>query len=324
MLSKYIDRPALLAVGLSLVISPQALGEPLMTIGTGDSKGVYYGVGGAICRLVDNERQQHGIRCVIRSTGGSVANLQALRERALELAIVQADWQYHAFAGTSEFKDAGSFDTLRTAFSLYAESFTIVAHADVGVKTFDDLRGKRVNIGNPGSGQRATMELLVRAKGWTLEDFGTTLELTPGDQAEALCNRQVDAIVFMVGHPNGSIFDATTTCDSTLVTVASATIEKLVEETPYYTPTIIPGGMYRGNRNDVTTFGVRALVATTSNTPEPLVYTTVKAVFENLDEFRRSHPVLNNLSRRAMVTDGAGVPLSAGAERYFRETKLLD
>ena len=215
------------ALAVGAMMAPAAFAEEFITIGTGGVTGVYYPTGGAICRLVNKGRKEHGIRCSVESTGGSVYNINTIREGELEFGVAQSDWQYHAFNGTSKFEDAGAFEGLRAVFSVHPEPFTVVARADSGIKTFDDLKGKRVNIGNPGSGQRGTMEVLLEAKGWTTGDFALATELKAAEQSAALCDNQIDAMVYTVGHPSGSIQEATTACDSVLVTVSGAEVDRL-------------------------------------------------------------------------------------------------
>ena len=314
---------ALLAITSAAAVAQDEPQSRLVTIGTGSLTGVYYPAGGAICRLMNRNFNEHGIRCLVESTDGSVYNLNKIRGGELAMGIVQSDWQYHAYHGSSEFAAQGPNKDLRAIFSLHGEPFTVVARVDSGIKTFDDLKGKRVNIGNPGSGQRATLEVLMQAKGWDQSVFAETTELEAVDQAQALCDDEIDAIIYTVGHPNGSVLEATTACDSTLVTVNDDIVDQLISDNPYYTLTIIPGGMYRGNPADVVTFGVRATLVTSVSLSEAVVYQVVKAVFDNFDGFRKLHPALANLNRQTMIEDGNSAPLHPGAERYFHEKGLL-
>ena len=309
---------ALLAGGAS------AQEQNFVAIGTGGVTGVYYPAGGAICRLVNRGRSEHGIRCGVESTGGSVYNINAVRSGELEFGVAQSDWQFHAMEGTSQFEEQGPFEDLRAVFSLHPEPFTVVARADAGIETFADLQGKRVNVGNPGSGQRGTMEVVMDAMGWTMDDFQLASELQAAEQSQALCDNNIDAMVYTVGHPSGSIQEATTACDSVLVEVWNDEIAQLVEERPYYRQATIPGGMYRGNDEDTTTFGVGATFVTSAEVPDDVVYEVTKAVFENLDQFKGLHPAFANLTAEEMVADGLSAPLHPGAERYYREAGLLD
>ena len=314
---------AVAAVALSLT-APAAMAEEVITIGTGGVTGVYYPTGGAICRLVNKGRKEHGIRCSVESTGGSVYNINTIREGELEFGVAQSDWQYHAYNGTSKFADAGKFEGLRAVFSVHPEPFTVVARADAGISTFDDLKGKRVNIGNPGSGQRGTMEVLLAAKGWRTDDFALATELKAAEQSAALCDNQIDAMVYTVGHPSGSIQEATTACDSVLVTVDGDAVMDLVKGNAFYRTAKIPGGMYRGNDADTATFGVGATFVTSTDVSDEAVYAVVASVMDNISDFRKLHPAFANLDPKEMATAGLSAPLHPGAEKYYKEKGLID
>ncbi len=317
-------RIGLAGLAAAAFMAPAAVAEEFITIGTGGVTGVYYPTGGAICRLVNKDRRDHGVRCSVESTGGSVYNLNTIREGELEFGVVQSDWHYHAYNGTSSFADQGANEDLRAVFSIHPEPFTIVARADSGIKTFADLEGKRVNIGNPGSGQRGTMEVLMERWGWTTDDFALATELKAAEQSAALCDNQIDAMVYTVGHPSGSIQEATTACDSVLVEVAGPVVEQLVADNSFYRVATVPGGMYRGNPDDVKTFGVGATLVSSADVSEDAVYALVKGVFDNFDEFKGLHPAFANLKESEMIADGLSAPLHAGAERYYRERGWLD
>ena len=313
-----------LAIGLTATGAPGAVAQQkFISIGTGGVTGVYYPAGGAICRLVNRDRKDHGIRCSVESTGGSVFNLNAVRSGELEFGVVQSDWQHHAYAGTDQFKEKGPDKKLRAIFSLHPEPFTVVARADAKIASFEQLKGKRVNVGNPGSGQRGTMEVVMKALGWTMGDFSLASELKPTEQSQALCDNKIDAMVYVVGHPSGSIQEATTACDSVLVNVKGPTIDKLIADNPFYRTATIPAGMYRGNDKDVVTFGVGATVVASEDVANDTVYLLVKAVFESLDEFKKLHPALELLDPKQMVKDGLAAPLHKGAERYYKEKGLI-
>lgn len=306
------------------VMAPAAIAEEFITIGTGGVTGVYYPTGGAICRLVNKGRKDHGIRCSVESTGGSVYNINTIREGELEFGVAQSDWQYHAFNGTSKFEDQGPFEGLRAVFSVHPEPFTVVARADSGIASFDDLKGKRVNIGNPGSGARGTMEVLMEAKGMSADDFALASELKPAEQAAALCDNQIDAMVFTVGHPSGTIQEATTACDSVLVNVDGEAVDKLIADNSFYRTATIPGGMYRGSDNDTNTFGVGATFVTSADVSDDAVYAVVSSVFENFDDFKKLHPAFANLKPEEMATAGLSAPLHPGAAKYYKEKGWIE
>jgi hypothetical protein len=293
--------------------------EKFITIGTGGQTGVYYVVGQSICKLVNRGTGKHNIKCTAPSTGGSIANINALKAGDQDMGVAQSDWQYHAYNGTSKFEDQGAFKDLRAVFSVHGEPFTVVARKDSGVKTFSDLKGKRVNIGNPGSGQRATMGVVLDALGWSASDFSLASELKSAEQSAALGDNKVDAIVFTVGHPNGSIQEATTTTDALLVPVTGPAIDKLVGDNPYYAKATIPGGMYKGNDDDTQTFGVKATFVSSAKVPDEVVYQVVKAVFDNFGRFKKLHPAFANLKESEMIKDGLSAPLHPGAVKYYKE-----
>ena len=303
--------------------APTQAEQKFVTIGTGGVTGVYYATGGSICRLMNKDRKVHGIRCSVESTGGSVYNLNTIAAGELDMGVCQSDWQYHAYNGTSTFEKKGPNKDLRAIFSVHAEPFTVVARKDSGIKEFKDLKGKRVNIGNPGSGQRGTMEVVMKAYGWTKADFKLASELKSAEQGKALCDNKIDAFVFTIGHPSGSIKEPTTTCDCVLVPVTGPEIDKLVKEAPYYRTATVPGGMYRGTDTDTKTFGVGATFVSSTDVPEEVIYNVVKAVFENFDQFKKLHPCFKVLKKEEMIKDGLSAPLHKGAIKYYKEAGLM-
>lgn len=316
------------AAGLALALGAAPSGalaqQQFVSIGTGGVTGVYYPVGGAICRLMNQTRSEHGIRCSVESTGGSVFNVNAIRGGDLEFGVVQSDVQYNAFNGLNQFEEGGAHEDLRSLFSLHPEPATVVARADSDIHEFDDLVGNRVNIGNPGSGQRALMEVVMEHKGWSTSDFTLASELAPAEQGQALCDNNIDAFVFTVGHPSGAIQEVTSTCDVRIVNANDDELMALVDEIPFYFAATIPGGMYRGTDEDVETFGVGATFVTSANVDEESVYILVSSVFDNLDNFKALHPALAVLDPEVMASQGLSAPMHPGAERYFREHGLID
>ena len=308
----------------SVAVAGSTLAEDrFITIGTGGQTGVYFVVGQSICKLVNRGQKDHGLKCTAPSTGGSIANINAIKAGDQDMGVAQSDWQYHAYNGTSKFEEGGKFDKLRAVFSVHGEPFTVIARGDADIKEFDDLKGKRVNIGNPGSGQRGTMEVLLEAKGMSKDDFSFASELKSSEQSAALGDNKVDAIVFTVGHPNGSIKEATTTVDANLVSVTGDVVDKLVEDNPFYAKTTIPGGMYKGSDDDTETFGVKATFVSSTDVPDDVIYEVVKAVFDNFKRFKKLHPAFENLKEEEMIADGLSAPLHPGAAKYYKEKGWL-
>lgn len=302
---------------------PAAAQQKFVSIGTGGVTGVYYAAGGAICRLVNKDRAQHGVRCSVESTGGSVFNANTIKAGELDLGVVQSDVGYNAYNGEGQFKDAGKFEKLRSVFSIHPEPFTVVTRKESNIKSFDDLKGTRFNVGNPGSGTRASMEQLLGARGNGLDFFSLASELRPDEHGSALCDGKIDGFFYGVGHPSANIQDPTTTCGAQIVPITGPVIDKLVEQYPYYAKVSIPGGLYLNNPNDIPTYGVLATFVTSSDVPDETVYLVVKAVFDNFDEFKKLHPAFGHLNAKDMVVNGLSAPLHPGAEKYFKEKGLL-
>jgi len=316
---------ATLAFCVSTLIgaSAWAADQPqFIIVGTAGVTGVYYPMGGAVCRMMNRTRKEHGIRCSVESTRGSVANLNTMGDGELDFAVAQSDAQYHAYNGTDVFTELGPNKELRSVFALHPEPFTVVARADAGINTFDDLQGKRINIGNPGSGHRETMEALMQAKGWSKTDFSLVSELSSVEHSRALCDNKIDAYVFAVGHPAGSIKEAANTCEVIIVSVTGAEVDKLVRENSYYTNAVVPGGMYRGTESEVSTFGVSAALMSSSTTDPNTVYLLVKNVFTNLNTMKKMHPAFSMLSVESMAKNSPSIPMHEGAIRYFKEAGL--
>ena len=233
--------------------------------------------------------------------------------------MAQSDWQYHAFHGTSKFEDQGKFEGLRAVFSVHPEPVTILARADAGIRNVTDLKGKRVNIGNPGSGTRGTWEVIEAALGWSRDDLKLAAEMKSAETAQALCDNKLDAYFWLVGHPSALTQESLSSCDTKLVNVTGSAIEGLVADRPYYRTATIPAGMYAGEDMDVTTFGVGATFVSSADVPEDVVYTIVKAVFDNFEDFKKLHPAFKNLKESEMISDGLSAPLHDGAIRYYKE-----
>jgi TRAP transporter TAXI family solute receptor len=293
--------------------------QKYITIGTGGVTGVYYAAGGAICRLVNKDRKSHGIRCSVESTGGSVFNINTIKAGELDMGVAQSDVHFNALKGVNQFKDAGPWGDLRSVMSLHPEPFTVVARKELNVKSFAEFKGRKFNVGNPGSGTRASMEELLGAMGWKMSDFGLAAELKADEHGPALCDGKIDGFFYAVGHPSANIQDPTTTCGARLVPLTGPAVEKLVKQHAYYAYATIPAGLYPNNPQETKTYGVLATFVSSQKVPANTVYAVVKAVFDNFDEFKKLHPALANLTPQAMVKDGLSAPLHDGAMKYYKE-----
>ena len=318
-MKKFTLVAASLALGAAF-ISPAAVAQQkFVTIGTGGVTGVYYAAGGAICRLMNKERAKHGIRCSVESTGGSVYNVNTIKGGELDFGVAQSDVQYNAVKGLAQFKDGGAHSDLRGVFSVYPEPLTVVSRKEAGVKSFEDFKGKRFNVGNPGSGTRDTINTLMVAMGMKTSDFSLTSELKPDEHGAALCDNKIDGFGYVVGSPAANIQDPTTTCGAKLVSITGPAVDKLIKDYPYFAAATIPGGIYPNNPEPTKTFGVTASFVSSAKVPEAVVYAMVSAVFNNFEEFKKLHPAFANLDPKDMIKSGMSAPLHPGAVKYYKE-----
>ena len=297
--------------------------RPDVVIGTASATGIYYPLGGSICRLLNLETAQHGLRCLEEPSSGSIANIESLRRGRLDIGIVPSDVLADAVAGQGVFAARGPTTGLHILFAGPDEMLTMVARKELGIRTVADVRGARINIGDAGSRQRATLDRVMTILGLTRSDFMDVRELSAAAQNRAFCTKELDVIVYSVAHPNGLIQDVTRTCSGRLVDVSGPAIERMLSEYREYERAVIPGGTYAGNPADVRTFGVRAVVVASPRVSDARVYEITRAVFDNLDAFRRLHPAFETLSIANMVQAGGRAPVHAGAMRYYRERRWL-
>lgn len=297
--------------------------QTFITIGTGGVTGVYYPTGGAICRLVNKDRKEHGVRCSVESTGGSVYNTRTIREGELDFGVVQSDVQSAALEGVRAFENDEPYGDLRAVFSVHPEPMHVMVRADAGIASVADMKGKRVNIGNPGSGTRVLADVLMEAAGVSPEDFSLAAELKSSEQSAALCDGKIDAAIWAAGLPNGSTMEATSTCDIQLLDLTTSGTDKVLADNAAYAAATIPGGLYPGNPDDIASWGPKATFVADASTSDDVVYILVKAIFENFEDFKKLHPAFGRLTPEQMVQDGLSAPLHPGAEKYYKEAGLI-
>lgn len=294
-----------------------------VTIGTGGITGVYYPTGGAIAKIVNAKKDKYDIRATVESTGASVFNINAIMAGDLEFGIAQADRQYQAYNGLSEWEGKPQKD-LRAVFALAPEAVTFVAAEDSGIKSLKDAKGKVVNIGNPGSGNRQNAIDVFEAAGINIEKDLKAESIKAADAPRMLQDGRIDGFFYTVGHPNGNIKEATAGKRKTRI-VSITDIEPLVKKFPYYSLTNIDMAQYpeATNANEkVTTVGMLATFVTSAKVPDDVVYAITKEVFENRDEFKKLHPALEGLTRETML-EGLTAPIHPGALKYYKEAGLM-
>ncbi len=313
---------ALAFISSGLFPTKASAGTEFYTIGTGGVTGVYYPTGGAISKMVNNKEAEYGIRLTYESTGGSVFNVNAIMTGDLEFGVVQSDRQFQAMKGLAEWKDAGPQKKLCAIFSIHPESITLVAAVDAGIKSLEDLKGKRVNIGNPGSGQRQNSIDALEGAGIDWRKDIKAEGLKAAEAPGMLQDGRIDAFFYTVGHPNGAIKEATNGARKVRF-IAINLPDSFYKKFPYYAPSFVPVAHYPSSesKNDVATFGVKATFVTSLDVSNAAVYAVTKEVFENLATFKTLHPAYSVLTKKNML-EGLSAPIHPGAMKYYKEAGL--
>ncbi len=303
------------------MLSIPALGAEFISIGTGGVTGTYYPTGGAICRQVNKMKKETKIRCSVESTGGSVYNINTIKNGELDFGIAQSDTVYQAAQGIGKY-DGKQVKKLKSVMAIYPELLALVTRKDANINSIMDVKNKRINLGNPGSGNEATAMTLFAANGIDKSDLKFAGALKAAEMPDALRDDKIDGYFYMIGHPNANITDATNSVDTKIVPLEGKSVDNLITEYPYFAKAKIAKGLYKGVDADVNTFGVKAVLVTSTDVSDKAVYTVVKAVLENFDEFKKLHPAYNNITKESLL-DGLSAPLHEGAKKYFKEAGLL-
>jgi TRAP transporter TAXI family solute receptor len=315
---------------LMLTVTPSTseAKKKFITIGTGGPTGVYFVVGNAMCRMIHKEAaegrkkgRKHGIRCAAPSSGGSTYNITQVTEGEFDFGVSQSDWQHHSYNGTS--KKVIHNKDLRVIFSVHPEPYQLIVRADSGINKWMDMKGKKFNMGNPGSGQHATTEMLMERYGTPKSFFSLVTEMTSSEHSKALCDGKIDAYGYVVGVPNAGVAVATDGCGAKIVSLNTDVEDTLMKKNPFYGPVTIPKGVYKSTTEPVKTFGGYATVVTSSKVSNDVVYEVVRAVMENLDDFKKLHPAFQLLTPGGMIKNGNSAPIHDGAAKYYREKGLM-
>lgn len=302
----------------------QANMDKFLAMGSGAKAGVFYPVAQGVCDMINKDRMTHRLRCLNYETGGAVYNMQAVSFGTVQLGITRSDLSYQAFTGTGAFDDEPSIVDLRAVATLYSVPVAVIAKRGLGLASVADIKGKRFNIGNEGSGKRELSGFIMNVMGWTRADFAATTEYDTGPMVKAFCDGEIDVIVEGLGNPAKLYADLTEKCDGQFLPFPSETVEKLKADYPYYADMAIPGGMYAGTDDQVASFGYRALLVTSSKVHPDAIYKVVSTLVGHISEFRDKNPSLENLTPQAMANYGVFIPLHEGAARYYKEQNLLE
>jgi uncharacterized protein len=302
-------------VGLLAGAPPVKAAQDIL-FGGASITGVYYQVALQLSNLM-NKNEGKKYNYVGRPTGGSVFNINAIERGAFDFGVAQSDRNYQAYNGEADWEGKPVTD-LRSVFSMHPETVMLVTRKDTGIEKVEDIKGKRINIGNPGSGQRHNAQDVLRIYGIDENRDIRAEGLQQHEASRALVDRKIDAFFYTVGNPSAAIEEPATSVDIRMIHLNHDGIKKLVEDNPYYIMTKIPAGTYQGVDYDVETYAVTATVITNANVADEVVYDLVKTVFEHLDELRASHAAFRNLNPEEML-QGLSAPFHPGAEKYYKE-----
>jgi TRAP transporter TAXI family solute receptor len=318
-------RFALVAVGISVLLTGcKGRKTSFVTIGTGGVTGIYYPTGGAISKMVNQKFDRYQIKATVESTSGSVFNVNAVITGDLEFGVVQSDRQFQAYNGLAEWSESGQQTDLRSVFSVHPESITLIVSEKSGIAKIEDLKGKKINLGNPGSGQLQNSRDVLKAAGLTENDLSA--EHVKAVEAPGLLqDERIDGFFYTVGHPNGNIKEATSgRIKVFIVPIKGRSIDDMLNEYPYYAKSMILHSFYPSalNTEDIETIGVKATFVTSKNVDSDVVYAITKEVFENFEEFKSLHPAYQVLTKQSMLK-GLSAPVHKGALQYYKEAGLV-
>ncbi len=301
------------------VESATATDTQFITIGTGGVTGTYYPTGGAICRMV--KAAETPIRCSVESTGGSVYNVNTIKAGELDFGISQSDTAYQAYKGEGKFADE-PVEGLRSVMAIYPELLSLVVRKDSGITTLQDVKGKKINVDVPGSGNRMTAEAVFEASGISIDDLAFANELKASEGPTMLKDKKVDGYFYMVGHPTANIKDAANSVAINLVPIDGEGVDKLVAENPYYAKGTILAEYYEGVEQDVPSIGVKAVLVTRDDMADDAVAAITQAVLDNFDEFKEAHPAYKNITKESLL-DGLAVPQHPAAKAVFEKAGIV-
>lgn len=286
-------------------------------LATGGTGGTYYPFGGAIANIWNTKIENMNVTA--QATGASAENLRLINKGEAEYAIVQNDVMDYAYNGTDLF--AGEkLANIMTIGTLYPEVVQIAVSKDSGIKSIADFKGKRISVGDAGSGVEFNAKQIMEGYGLTFDDIKKS-NLSFKESAEGIQNGTLDGCFVTAGVPNAALQELAFTAGLTLVPVDGEAAKKICEKYGYYTQTTIPGGTYKGTDDDTPALAIKATLAVSSKLDEQTVYEMTKALFENLDELATAHAKGKEVSAKAAVT-GVSVPFHPGAKKYFKEIGL--
>ncbi len=289
-----------------------------MILATGGTSGTYYPFGGAMAQIFNAKIPNMNVTA--QATGASVENCKLLGKKEAELAILQNDMLDYAYNGTEAFKD-GKIDNLRGIATLYPEIVQIVASVDSGIANVQDLKGKKVSVGAPGSGVEANVRQIFEATGLTYNDM-TVNYLSFAESADSFKDKHIESFFVTAGIPNAAIQDISAQNKIAMVSLSDDVIKTLTQKYPFFVEYTIPAGTYNGQTYDVKTVAVMATLATSSDISEDVIYNITKALFDNQPELAQAHAKGKELILEKAV-NGISIPFHPGAEKFYKEKGLM-
>ncbi len=299
---------------VSMGFSMPAAAQQQLSIATGGTGGVYYPMGGGLAEVINNHVA--GYSATAEVTGASVENMGLIATGDADLAIGLADTVVQAYSGTGRF-EGQQLPMVRGLASLYANMIQIVALESAGIRSLQDLRGKRVSIGAPGSGTEVNAGAILEANGITYDDIDEQ-RLNFNETADALANGDIDAGFWSVGAPSSSIMNLSTTQRIVIIALSEAEIDAAMAANDTFAKTTLVGGTYNGVDADIAVLGIPNVLTVSSEMPDDLAYSLTKAMFENIADMQAVHPAANQTTVEFTLA-ATPVPLHPGAIRYFEE-----
>ena len=291
-------------------------GTRYISIATGGTAGTYYPLGGAMAKIFNGHIEN--VNANAQATGASVENIGLVAKGETELAFIQNDITYYAFTGTETFEGEDKIENIRGMAMLYPELVQVIAAKESGINSIEDLKGKKVAIGAPGSGAEANARQVLAAHGMTYDDLGKADYLSFNEAADQLKNKQIDAAFLTAGLPTSAVTEVAQTADIVVVPIVSEKVAQLADDYPFYTEVVIPSGTYKGQEEDVNTAAVMAMLVVPEDLDEDLAYEMIKSLFEQRQEIIDSHTRGNDITLETALK-GMPIEVHAGAQRYYDE-----
>lgn len=305
----------------AVLVCTNTLALSLVTIGTGSVSGTYYPTGNNICKLVNMYEKDTAIKCTIEATSGSVYNINSIKNNTLEIAIAQSDMVHQAYNGVGKFQNNGSTN-LRAIMSIYPELLTFVVNKNANITKLEDIKNKKINVGEIGSGSESSVKILFANSNISTKELAKEERLNPTDMQQALIDGKIDGYFFVLGHPNNTIKELAQKMDIAILPLQGQNIDSIIAQYPYYSTSLIKANTYQGVNEDVNTYGVKAILITSTNTSEKIIYQITKAIVDNFDEFKTLHPAYANMTKETLL-DSLSIPLHDGAKKYYQEKGII-